>query len=295
MDLRRLIVAAAVGGTLLLAVLLTFLAHRQRRDHVDPLEIVRAYLRLTYARDFNSAYQYLSLSDRRTWDEAGYVDSQNPYRGFALTAARRLAEFIEVWPIEETQLNDRLQIKVGYRVPAPQNLAALLFDWNQEKLNALSRERQDQLLQDLEVRHKQAKLVSIQGQEIFLLVREINNWKIFLDWASGTKVHLHANLPTSSALKVQFAQKEIIAKQDDLFLVNLIIKNQSGRAMTITVGHSVDPSAVADHLELVECGLLAPVTLQPQSEQEFSMAYLLDAAARQDYREIFLNYDFKLR
>jgi hypothetical protein len=285
----------AVIGTVLLSGAIIYSTHRQRHDEAAALETVRSYFKLTYARDFTSAYPYFSLSDRRTWDEASYLESQNPYRGFALIVAKRLAEFIEVWPIEETQLNDRLQIKVGYRVPAPENLAALLFDWNQEKLNALSRERNDQLLQDLEVRYKRGKLLSIQGQETVLLVKEENRWKIFLDWASGTKVHLRANLPTSGDLKVQFAQKEIIAKQDDLFLVNLMVKNQSGRVITITVGHTVDPSAAADHLELVECGLLAPVTLQPQSEQEFSMAYLLDAAARQDYREIFLNYDFKLR
>jgi hypothetical protein len=288
-------VATVVSGALLLAVAFNFVTHRRSYSDARGMDVIREYLKFTYARDFSNVYRSLSLRDQRIWNEASYVKSQYPYRGFALTVARNLADYIEVWPIELHRQPDRLQIKVGYRVPAPENLAALLFDWDQEKLNALSRERKDQLLKDLDVRHQQGNMISIQGEDTVLLVREQNQWRVFLDWASATKVHLRANLPKGGALEVRFAQNEIIANQDDLFLVNLMIKNQSGRAITITVGHSVNPSAVADHLELVECGLLAPVTLQPQSEQEFSMAYLLDAAARQDYREIFLSYDFKLR
>ena len=87
----------------------------------------------------------------------------------------------------------------------------------------------------------------------------------------------------------------MIARNDELFLVNLAIKNRSSRTVTFTVRQLVNPKAIGDDLELVECGLLAPVTLQAGSTEAFSMAYLLARAAWQDIREFNLTYEFKLK
>lgn len=256
---------------------------------------VSSYLKAIYARDFKNVYQYLSIADRELRSEAGYVQSQGPYSGFALEAASKLASYMEVWSMAQSGGDDRRRIRVGYRVPAPADLAGLLFNWDEAKLNALPRDRQRQILAEIDARRKDSKLLMIEGQEHFELSKDGKAWKIFLDWESGTTVKLKTQLPKSGELEVRFAQTEVIAKNDELFLVNLDIKNRGSRTVTFTVGHLINPDAIANDLELVECGLLAPVTLQAGSTQEFSMAYLLGSAARQNYREFSLTYEFKLK
>ena len=55
------------------------------------------------------------------------------------------------------------------------------------------------------------------------------------------------------------------------------------------------PPAIADNLQLVECGLLTPTTLDPQQEKEFAMAYLLEATAGKTHRDIKLTYEFNIQ
>lgn len=271
------------------------LAFRSQGRTADSVQTLKAYLQAIYARDFKNAYQYLSIADRQFRSEAGYVQSQGAYSGFALETATKLASFMEVWPIEQSRGDERRRIKVGYRVPAPADLAGLLLNWDEAQLNALPRDWQQQILAEIGARRKDSKLLMTEGQEHFDLRKDGKAWKIFLDWASGMKVKLQTHLPKSGELDVRFAETEVIAKNDELFLVNLIIKNRAARAVTFTVTHRVDPEPVAENLELVECGLRAPITLRVDSAQEFSMAYLLGSVARQKYREFSLTYEFRLK
>jgi cytochrome c oxidase assembly protein Cox11 len=88
---------------------------------------------------------------------------------------------------------------------------------------------------------------------------------------------------------------EVIAKSDELFLVNVKIKNPTAHSVTFTVRHMLVPLAIADNLQLVECGLLTPTTLDPQQEKEFAMAYLLEATAGKTHRDIKLTYEFNIQ
>ena len=261
----------------------------------QPIDVAKAYLQALEARDFVTVYRYLSSADQRVWNDSDYVQAQGAYSGFALQVAKTIAGLMEVWPIEQSSRDHRAQLKIAYRVPAAADLSNLVLNWDQEKLNALPPAQQSQLLETLVSRNKQGKVLTIQGQENFELTREANGWKVFLDWASGTKVKLRAELPKSGELEVRFAQTEIIAKEDDLFLVNLIVRNHGDRAVTFAVQHKVDPRSLADNLEMVECGIRTPVLLQPRREQEFSMAYLLGAWARNEFREFSLTYEFNIR
>jgi hypothetical protein len=255
---------------------------------------VHTYLAAVYARDFRTAYPLLAVADRQIRDEARYVASQGSYEGFTLQVSRKLAGFMKVWLIERRDNRDRRVIKVGYRVPAPAELSDLLLQWNQDRLNALSTEKQSELLAELDSRNKSGKLLHIEGQETLELIDGPDGWKVFLDWAAGTRVLLQSKLSGGNKLETRFATTEVMAKHDELFLVNLKIRNPSARAVTFTVGHLLEPPGVADDLQLVECGLLTPTTLEAKQEKEFAMAYQLSASAGRIYHEVKLTYDFKI-
>lgn len=278
-----------------LAIVAYFLIQQTSIEADRPRAILDAYLRATYARNFAAAYDYLSSADRQVRPRRNYVDSQGAYSGFTLEVAEQLAGFVEIWLIDRQESGGRLVIKVGYRVPAPAELNDLLFDWDETRLNALSKERQKALLAELNARRKAGKLLNIEGQETIELIEEAEGWKIFLDWAAGTRVLLASKLSDGNKLEVRLAAAEVMAKSDELFLVNVKIKNPSAHAVTFTVSHLLEPPAIADDLQLVECGLLTPTTLTPQQEKEFAMAYLLDGSAGKSHREVRLTYEFTLK
>jgi hypothetical protein len=292
---RKLSIIFALS-LLFLAGAALFLTRDRFFHHTDSsLALVRGYLVAVYARDFRTAYPLLAAADRQIRDEARYVASQGQYDGFTLEVSRKLAGFMKVWLIEQKESGGQLVIKVGYRVPAPAELNDLLLNWDQDRLNSLSTEKQKELLAELDARNKAGKILNIEGQETIDLVEGPQGWKIFLDWAAGTRVLLQSKVSDGNKLEVHFATSEVTAKSDELFLVNVKIKNPSAHGVTFTVRHLLEPPAIVDNLQLVECGLLTPTTLDPQQEKEFAMAYLLEAAGGKTHREVKLTYEFKLQ
>lgn len=286
--LAAVLTAASVLGAYLL------LPSRSTESN-RPLATVDGYLRANYARDFGRAYDYLSSADRQVRTRQNFVNSQGAYSSFTLEVARRLADFMKVWLIEQKEISGRLIIKVGYRVPAPAELNDLLLNWDEDRLNALAMDKQKELLAELDARNKSGKLLNIEGQESVDLIKEAEAWRVFLDWAAGTRVMLQSKLSDGNKLDIRFATTEVMVKNDELFLVNVKIKNPNLHAVTFTVGHLLEPPEVTDDMQLIECGLLTPTTLEAKQEKEFAMAYQLNSSAGQTYHEVKLTYDFKLR
>jgi hypothetical protein len=289
---KLLITALLIAG---LAIATSWFIRQTSTVADRPRATLDAYLRATYARNFAAAYDYLSTADRQVRPRRNYVDSQGDYSGFTLEVAQQLADFMEIWLIDRQASGGRLVIKVGYRVPAPAELNELLLHWDEERLNALSMEQQKEIIAQLTARKESGKLLNIEGQETVELIEEAEGWKVHLDWAADTRVLLASKLSDSNQLEVRFAATDVMAKNDELFLVNVKIKNPSAHAITFSVGHLLEPPAIADHLQLVECGLLTPTTLAPQQEKEFAMAYLLNASVGNTQREVKLTYEFKLK
>jgi len=285
--LGALLTAASVLGAYLL------LPPRSTESN-RPLATVDGYLRANYARDFGQAYDYLSSADRQVRGRQNFVNGQGAYSGFTVEVARRLAGFMKVWLIEQKEISGRFIIKVGYRVPAPAELNDLLLNWDEDRLNALPMDKQIEILAELDARNQSAKLLNIEGQETVELIKEAEAWKVFLDWAAGTRVLLRSKLSGGNKLDIRFTTTEVMAKHDELFLVNVKIRNPSPHAVTFTVGHLLEPPGVADDLQLVECGLLTPTTLEAKQEKEFAMAYQLNTAAGKSHHEVKLTYDFKI-
>ena len=241
---------------------------------VEPIDVVRAYLKASYARDYQNAYRYISPQDQRVWNEKSYASHSGSFTGFALELAQILADSMEVWAIDEKKGFDRAHYKIAYRVPTADELSSLLFDWDPDKLNALSRPRQEQLLETLRKMKRDGKMIMIEGQESIDLVSDKGSWKVFLDWASGIKVTLKAD-STSSELEAGFVKNELVVKKDEAFQIDLKVKNRGRRPIVARIVHQVEPREMENHIDMIACGALRPLALQPGEVQEISSAYLI--------------------
>lgn len=287
LSLRSLIVAL-IALALLAAPMVYLVTRPAPAPHHAALAVTRAYLRATYARDFAAAYRFISSADRQARNKSSFVSSQAGYSGFTAQLARQLAEYGEISLVRMEQ-TEPPRIEVAYSFPAPEDLAALVLNWDEEKLNALSLLERRQISDELTRRQRTGKLILMQGRESFDLVKEGSRWKLFFDWSNGLKVTFKTASPEAS-IELRLAQQEIILTSDDPFQVNLTISNHGTQAKRFTVIHQVEPAAIAGQMEMIECGLSRPVTLPPGSEREFTMAYLLSQQARHSTKAIVVTY-----
>jgi len=271
----------------------TLHADEPSANQQSPLSVIRAYLRATYARDFAAAYQFISAEDRKVRDVNRYIQQRGPYAGFLLETARKLSEFIEVETLNTQEWARGQRMIIKYRVPNPQKIAPLLFNWDAYRMNSLSASDRKQLIELLEKRGREHSFEMSQGEESFDLVKEAAEWRIFLNWAAGIKISLKLDLSKSSDLEVAVSKNEVVLQPGDLFEIVLKIKNRAKQPVTLRIGHLVEPTVVADYLDFVQCGFLLPVTLPAEKEQEFSGTYMLRGSLPDGIRQLSLTYDFR--
>jgi hypothetical protein len=288
-----ILLVGAMGLTLLIAIVLYVYSAVETPTREDPLEVVKAYLKASYARDSATAYRYISSRDQQVWDESSYAAQYGNFTGFALDLARKLADSMEIWVMEQRVEAEQVYYKIGYSVPAADELASLLFDWDPDKLNALSQPQQQELLKNLEKTLKDGKMITIKGQESFNLIADQQYWKIFYDWASGTKVGFNIKLPPAAGIDVQLLNSQFLVKREEAFQIVLKIKNRNQQPVLARIIHDVEPADTADSIDMIACGALQPLTLEPGNIQEISSAYMIKDETRAGTK-IAITYEFQL-
>jgi hypothetical protein len=258
----------------------------------EPLLVLQPYLKAIYARDFEEAYRYISLEDRKVRDKESYVQEKDAYSGFPLQLAKQLAEGMEIAVLAREQTSHRARLKVRFKVPAPEDLSSRVLNWDSEKLNTLSPTQQRELLEALGKLRRDGKLIMVGAEETFELIKEGDDWRLFFDWAAGVKVAFDFSAPPSSGVEAQFSEQQIITKIGEPFQIVFKITNRSSHAVAMKIGHLIQPHAIRDHVEMIQCGLLSPMTLPPGSEQEMSSIYILTGEFPDNVKDIQINYAF---
>ena len=262
--------------------------------HDEPVEVVRKYLKVLYARDFRQAYRYISSADRELKSQVDYVREREAFHGLALDAARKLAELIEIHPVKQTTDGSRSQLTVAFKAPDASAIGDVLLDWNVRRLDALAPSEQKKLLANIEQRIREQTIPMIQGEEQFVLVQEGSQWKIFLDWATGVQVKFAATLPAHSLLEAEPVTRETIVRSGDVFTVGYKVRNSAKNEIVTRIVHRVEPKQMAQYLDLVECALLLPVRLRPGEEQLFSSTYVVRGDLPDGTKTIAVNYEFQI-
>lgn len=260
----------------------------------DPTQVLQAYLRATYARDFAEAYRYISTADRKIRDFDRYVQQRGSFNGFALEISRKLSEAIAFELARRDENPNRIQFVAKYQVPDPKKLASWLLNWDAYRLNSSSAAERKQILDRIEKSTQSASLPMSAGEELFELVSENGEWRVFLNWAAGVKIPFRLNLSKSADFDVSLSKTEIVVQPGELFEIVLRIKNRTDQPLAARIGHLVEPTHIADYLDFVQCGFLLPVTIAPGQEKQFSGTYLLRGTLPEGVRQLSLTYDFRL-
>lgn len=260
----------------------------------ETVPVAIRYLKATYARDFREAYVFISSDDRRMRDEESYIRERGAFDGFPSELAKKLAGFIKATPVEEKIDGDRAHLKLHVTFPDANKLSAHLLGWDEERLNKLSAKERREIIGTLDRWRKDNKIPTDEAERDFELVREDKDWRIFLDWAAGVRLSLNTVVPGSSLLEAWPVLKEVTVGRGKLFYVSFKVRNLSNRALSTWIIHHVEPKEVDKYLELVECNLLLPVTVQPGREVQYPSSYLLRGDVPEGMKRFKVTYEFKV-
>jgi len=169
-----------------------------------------------------------------------------------------------------------------------------LLAWDEERLNKLSPKERRELIETLDRRREEGKIPMVEAAQDLELVREDKGWRIFLDWVAGVRVSFDTVVPGSLLLEARPVLKEVTVTRGKLFNVSFKLRNLSNREVTTWIVHRVEPKDVGEYLELVECQLLIPVTLQPRREAEYPSSYLLKGDLPEGMKQFKVTYEFKV-
>lgn len=259
-----------------------------------PETIALNYARALYASDVAGTYRLLSAADRQVKDERAFLQERDGPTGFALEAAQRLAAFIEGNAAEIAVRGERATVRLTLRLPnanAPE-IATLVHDWDEERLNTLSATERRQVTARLADLHRAGRIPMLEAEETVELVREDRGWRVFLNWAGGVRVRFAAAAGEAMPVRVTVSPEESRLRRGDRVWVTVRVTNLSGRAVTARVGHRVVPEAQAHHLALLQCPLLLPVTLPAGETEEFRSEYMLLPDLPEQAREFEVKYAF---
>jgi hypothetical protein len=235
----------------------------------------------------------ISSQDRQLKTEDIYVKEQGAFSGFTAEVARKLSDWIEVRPVEQQPDGDRIHVRLDLTLPDANAVAPLVLDWDEERLNKLSRQEQKRILETLQKLRRNGELKMIRGDEELALVRDGAGWKVFLDWAAGVRIAFAATTD-GAAVEAEPAPRETIVRPGELFNIDYRVKNLGAQNLVARIVHHVEPKTLAEHLDLVECALLFPVELRPHQEQIYTSRYLVRSDLPEGTREIKVTYEFKV-
>jgi hypothetical protein len=284
-----------IAATLLLSLPASYVFKSLWHEGDDePVRILTQYLRAVYSRDFKQAYRFVSAEDKRLKDQRIYVRERGPFSGFALEAARKLSELIEFTPAQINLNDDRARIVLAFKAPDMNSIGTLLLDWNEERLQALPLHEQKKLLAAIGNLKRNGGLEVIEGQEEFTLRREGHHWRLFFDWASGVKVKFGTLLPQNAPIEAKPTIKETVTQPNELFTIAYRVKNLTDKEVLARITHRVEPAALKEQLDVVECGLLLPVRILPGEEQTYSSTYVFRGDIPDGTKTVDVTYEFRV-
>jgi hypothetical protein len=284
-----------LAAALLLILPWVYLLKAERRPpENEQLKVLMHYLKSVYARDFKQAYGFISAQDRLLKSDKVYVMERGPFSGFTAEVAQKLAQWIEARPLEQQQENNHARIKVYLNLPDAGSVGPLLFGWDEQRLNELPASEQKKIHAELDRLKRAGGLKMIQGEEEFSLVKEGKQWKIFLDWAAGIHVSFDSVLPEEGLIDAEPAIRETIARPGDSFTIAYRVKNRSARELSARIVHHVEPKALAEYLDLVECALLLPVRIPAGHEESYTSTYWLRGDLPEGAKNLKVTYEFKM-
>jgi hypothetical protein len=142
--------------------------------------VLQAYMAAVYARDYASAYQWISDADRRLKSLAQYEQDNRPFKGASLVLAQRLAREMVIREAVVERQGDRATVRTSLSLPDgnAEDVSRLLLapgGFEEAPMNEL-----EGRMAELEALIASGKLPRLEVEDTWTLVRDPGGWRVFV-------------------------------------------------------------------------------------------------------------------
>jgi hypothetical protein len=185
LDQTRLwICRSVIVGVLMLAMTTSHMGTAIADERQDMLTVLQDYLTAVYARDYATAYQWLSEADRRQKSLAQYEQDNQPFKGASLALAQRLAKEIVIREAVVERQGDRATVQTTLGLPNgnAEEVSRLLLA--PSGFEEAPRAELEERMAKLDALIASGQLPRLDSEDTWTLVRDPAGWRILL--AGGT-------------------------------------------------------------------------------------------------------------
>ncbi|MGQ0601097.1 MAG: cytochrome c oxidase assembly protein [Anaerolineales bacterium] len=254
----------------------------------SPQQAVESHARAIYARDYASAYDFLSADDRAAFAKDAYVAQYESFTGAQLEVARHLAALIEFQNPQIIENGEVATVTVQVRAPngnAPA-IAEVLTAADQDGAEvAALRAKVDELL-------RSGELPFIEGEQTFELRRASGRWGVHLRLSEAALIRFTASVQAGLPWSFEPLQTSARLVPGDTVRVQYRVKNLSDHTLTGKADEGTFPDSLADHLYFYQCFCMFQLTLAPGEEQTLAAVVILRQPLPAGQNELEVRYDF---
>jgi hypothetical protein len=285
----------SVARGVIAGVLLLFagigVAMGSERDEI--FSAVQAYTRAVYARDYAEAYRWIAAVDRELKPLVDYEQDNEAFQGPSLALAQRLAQEIVIRDavVEPDAKRAKVRAKVSLPHGNAEEVSRLLFA--EGGIAEAPLEELSERIAKLEALIASGGLPRVDGEETWTVVREPEGWRVFLDWASGVRIHFATQVAKGLDVTAAFDRTEVLTPRGETVQLRLLVRNHSTAPVQLKAVHRVEPTAIEQQLDLVQCGYLFPRIVEQEGVDESPLVYFVDGELPKDVTQLNVTLEFR--
>jgi len=261
----------------------------------EPQDILKQYLTAVYSRDYDAAYQWISAADREVKSREQYLRENPSSSGLTLRLVRALADRMEITDVRSAHHWDKTTLRFNLKLPDASDplLQKIFLEFDLDRLDGLSAEEGRAMERQLNTLAENNKLPMLEGEEQWELVKEADDWRVFLNWSGATRVLFEAKVMEGLPWRFEPVQDEVFAKPGETLQAVYTAKNLSDKTITAKARHIDEPKELASkYLEIVQCFCFIQQTLAPGEEKEFPLVFRVNWNAPEEVKEFRVSYEF---
>jgi Cytochrome c oxidase assembly protein CtaG/Cox11 len=256
------------------------------------LSTVRAYTIAIFARDYAEAYRWIAAADRQLKSLADYEQDNDPFKGPSLVLARRLGQEIVIHEPEVDRRGERAQVRATLSLPNgnAEEVGSLLLA--EGGLAEAPPEELGERMAKLDALILGGKLPKAEVEGEWTLVRDPEGWRVWLDWGSGVRLHFATQVPQGLGVSAAFDRAEILTPRGEAVRLRLMVRNHGTAPVRLQVVHRVEPEALGQQLELVQCGYLFAREVAAGEVDDSPVVYFVDEDLSKDVAQLQVTLEF---
>jgi hypothetical protein len=169
-----------IVGVIIFVVASLHVSSAVSNERGEILTVLQAYLVAAYARDYATAYQWLSEADQRSKSLTRYEQDNQPFTGASLVLAQRLAKEIVIRQSVVERQGDRASVRTTLSLPAgnADEVSHLLLASG--GFEEVPNDELEERMAKLEALIASGQLPRLEAEDTWTLVRDSAGWRVLL-------------------------------------------------------------------------------------------------------------------